>query len=116
MPSGPSTASSRTGATGPVVPAQSDSAVVSSTSWPRASSDTAVEPIKRARPQDGLHGPDDVLERAGHRRGGEEHGEVGLRRHDLEDLAQRLAGRLGGDRVLGEGGGEGHVSPPGAAG
>src|SRR4051794_20673993 len=44
VPSGAGTASSRTGVTGPVAPAHRESAVVSSTSWPPDSTETAVEP------------------------------------------------------------------------
>ena len=88
----------------------------SSTSWPPRQQRHRGGADQGARPQHRVHGADHVLERAGHRGGGEQHGEVGLGRHRLEDLAEHLAGGLGGDRVLGEGGGEGHVSRPAGAG
>jgi hypothetical protein len=50
--------------------------------------------------EDLLHGPHDVLERAGVRRGDEDDGQVGAFPHPLEHLTGDLTHRVGGDGMF----------------
>lgn len=57
----------------------------------------------------------DVLDGSAEPTGGEQNGKVRFRSNRIEHLAHHLSHRMGGERMLGDGGTEGH-QPAGSAG
>ena len=74
----------------------------------QASTALAADPTSRPGRQDRTDGGGDLAEELDVRRAGEDQHEVGLDAADLDDASEDLADGIGGDRVLGQGGGEGH--------
>ncbi len=96
--------------TAPVVPPHNTMAGASSASWRPPSTDTAVQPTSVPGASSVCTEDGDVLQCPLVGSGHEQHRQVGRFAEALEQLAHHLAGGLGGERVLREGGGEGHGS------